>query len=90
MPELKHTGVRGKEGKGPKLIVIAVCAYVWSYLEAHDLGDVEKAFSGLQFGCGDKDGETSKLNVKARKYLVWGNQGVKGRWWRKWSQGRGL
>ena len=41
------------------------------------MGHVEKAFSGLQFGCGHKDGEANKLNVKARKYLVWGNQGVK-------------
>ena len=54
MLELKHTGVRGKEGEESKLIVIPVCAYIWSYPEAHDLGYIEKAFSGLQFGCEDR------------------------------------
>lgn len=52
-----------------KLIVILVCAHIWSYIETYDLGDVEKAFSGWQFDCGDKDGKATKLNVKARN--IW-------------------
>lgn len=69
-------GVKGREG--PESTVIQVCIYIWSCLVVHDLGDI-KSFSGLQLAVGNQDGEASKLDIKARKYLGWGNHGVKAR-----------